>query len=249
MLWHNHCQERGNNFNMQKLNLSIILILLNLGPVMAQGFVEPFTDYFSERECYVITNSGDRIVGWLRSANETNGFITRLSLKDVDGQVHKFKAGDIQGFSVKPDLVSKLSALSESSNSIREIMDTDHEEIMSRGWIHYDAQVMPRRKKKMALLQLLNPTFDEHIKVYYHLNGSKSMPISVGGINLVGGEERTYWVVKGNSKPLIVRKASFKKYYNALFADEPEMLKLLAGKPDFDAFAQYIQTYNGLKSK
>ena len=216
---------------------------------MAQGFTEPFTDFFSERQCYVITNSGERIVGWLRSATESRGFITRLSLKDVDDRVHKFKAEDLQSFSVKPDFVSKLSAVAESSNSIREILDTNHEDILERGWIHYDTQNMPRRKRKMALLQLMNPTFDEHIKVYYHLNGSKSMPVSLGGINLTGGEERTFWVVKGDSKPIIVRKASFKKYYNLLFADEPDMFKRIGGKPDFEAFAQYIQTYNELKAR
>ncbi len=232
---------------MQKLKLLISLFFVGLGPVMAQDFVEPFSDFVSNRECYVITNDGETIVGYLGGATESRGFITRLRIRDEDGRLYKFKAEDIQRFAIRPGSFAKLSTLSEKSTSVRHILNTDQNDILDREWIYYDAQNMPRRKNKIALLQLLNPGFDQHIKVYDHRNGSKSMPIGVQGIALVGGEERTYWVVKGEGKPMIVRKASFKKSFVDLFADEPDIIKAQRKRPKFRDFAGHIQSYNEIK--
>ncbi|OEK05128.1 hypothetical protein [Roseivirga misakiensis] len=234
---------------MQKLKLSITLMFLSLSAVIAQEFAEPFTTFISDRECYVITADGEEVFGTLRAATESRGFITRLRIRDESGQIHKFKAEDVVRFAIRPDAFTKSITVSEKATSIRHIITTDHNNILDRDWIYYDAQSMPRRKNKIALLQLLNPGFDEFIKVYDHRNGSKSMPISIGGVHVVGGEERTLLVVQGDSKPRIVRKASFKKAFVDIFSDQPEIFKTVKGKPKFKEFARYIQTYNVMKDE
>ncbi|MFY0592518.1 hypothetical protein [Roseivirga sp.] len=234
---------------MQKLKLSITLLFLSLGSVIAQQFAEPFTTFISDRECYVITVEGAEVFGTLRAATETGGFITRLRIRDESGQIHKFKAEDVLRFAIRPDAFAKSITVAEKATSIRHAITTDHNNILERDWIYYDAQQMPRRKNKVALLQLLNPGFDQHIQVYDHRNGSKSMPISLGGVRVVGGEERTLLVVYGNAKPRIVRKASFKKAFVDIFADQPDVFKTVKRKPKFKDFAQYIQTYNVMKEK
>jgi hypothetical protein len=75
------------------------------------------------------------------------------------------------------------------------------------------------------------------------------MPIKVLTVPVVGGEERTLWVVKGDGKPVIVRKAKFKKAFKELFADEPKLVASAKRKPKFKDFAQYIDSYNQLKSE
>lgn len=234
---------------MQKLKISIALLLLSLGPVMAQDFVEPFYEFISDRECYVITNDGEKITGYLGGATEWGGFVTRLRIRDEQGDLHKFKAHEVKEFAIRPGAFAKLATLAETSTSIRHAIKTDQNDILDRDWIYFDAQPMPRRKNKIALLQLLNPGFDEHIKVYHHRNGSKSAPIIVGDIPLVGGEERTFWVVKGDSKPQIVRKASFKKSFASLFADEPDIFSSVSRRPKFKNFAKHISYYNELRHK
>ena len=51
----------------------------------AQNFVEPFADFFSQRERFVITNDGEQIAGMFRVATESRGFIRRLRIIDFDG--------------------------------------------------------------------------------------------------------------------------------------------------------------------
>lgn len=234
---------------MQKLKLSITLLLLSLGPVMAQDFVEPFTEFISDRECYVITNDGETITGSLGGVTEWGGFITRLRIRDEEGKLHKFRAHEVEQFAIRPGAFAKLATLAETSTSVRHAIKTDQNDILDREWIYFDAQSMPRRKNKIALLQLLNPGFDEYVKVYFHRNGSKSAPISLGTVAIVGGEERTYWVVKGDSKPVIVRKASFKKSFTNLFSDEPDLFSSVSRRPKFKNFANHISYYNELRQR
>jgi len=225
-----------------------MLLLAAFGTLKAQDFVEPFSDFFSERECYVISASGEKIYGFLRGATEEKGYITRLTIEDELGNKYKFKAAEVQRFAIKPGVFAKLSTVNEKGTSIRHIVKTDHNDILDREWIIFDQQAMPRTKQRVALLQLLNPGFDKYVKVYDHPNGSKSMPIKVLTVPVVGGEERTLWVVKGDSKPMIVRKAKFKKAFKELFADEPMLIASAKRKPKFKDFAQYIDSYNRLKS-
>jgi hypothetical protein len=233
---------------MKKSFLFLMLLLLATGLAKAQQFVEPFADFWSEKECYLVTTNGDTLLGTMRSMTNERGYITRLSMQDSQGVIHKFRAAQVQRFAVKPGALAKLSTINEKGTSVRHIAKTDYNDILDRDWIIFDQQSMPRTKQRVALLQLLNPETDEHIKVYDHMNGSKSMPIRILGIPIVGGEERTYWVVKDDADPVIVRKARFKKAFKELFADEPMLVASAKRKPKFKDFAQYISFYNQLKS-
>lgn len=229
---------------MQKLRLSILLLLAAVGTLRAQEFVEPFADFFSMKECYVVTNADVEIHGKLRGATDSKGFIIRLTIVDEYGVKHKFKASQVKRFAIKPDGFTKMNTLNEKTTSIRHAVKTDYNNILDREWIYYDAERMPR-SKKAGLLQLLNPGLDDYVKVYYHPNGSKSMPISIKGIPVVGGEERTFLVVKENGDTEIVRKASFERSYKKIFADEPAMLEVR--NPHFRNFAEHIANYNELR--
>jgi hypothetical protein len=150
---------------MQKLRLAMLLLVATIGTLRAQKFVEPFSDFVSQKECYVITSSGETIYGYLRGATTDRGFITRLSIEDEFGERYKFKAVDVQRFAIKPGTFAKLSTVAEKGTSIRHIVKTDHNDILDREWIFFDQQAMPRTKHRVALLQLLNPGFDEYLKV------------------------------------------------------------------------------------
>lgn len=234
---------------MKKLNTTILILLLVVTGLKAQKFQEPFSDYFSLKECYVITNEGEYIYGKLRGATDSRGFITKISLVDKDGKKHKFKASQLQRFAIKPDAFTKVKTLEEYSTSLEHIIKTDHDNILEREWVYYDAHIMPRKKSKVGLLQLLNPGFEEYIKVYHHPNGSKSMTVKLGGVKWLGGKERTYLVVKGSGKPEIVRKGSFNKSFQWMFADEASLYQNIGKKAEFEGFADYIHVYNELRYK
>lgn len=231
---------------MQKLKFTVSLLVLAF-QAQAQSFLTPYSTFISEKPSYVITQEGDSIYGKLRSVIEQGNFIKRINIKDENGLVHKFKAEQIKRFATQPGNFAKFETLSEQSTSLRQFIKTDFRDVMEREWLIYDRELLPRRNNKYGLLQLLNPGFDQHIKVYDHPNGSKSMPIRLAGIRVVGGEDRTLLVVKDNQQAVIVRKASYKQSFTDLFGDEPELIKAIDGRPKFEDFAQHIFAYNDLK--
>lgn len=232
---------------MQKLKLSFVLFLCLGSTSFAQDFLAPYTSFISNKPSYVITQSGDSIGGKLRYAEESNGFIKKVAIEDKTGKVHKFKAENLKRFATKPGTFAKIEAISDNSLSIRQIIKTDFSEIVEREWLIYETQLLPRRKNKSGMLQLLNPGFDQHIKVYNHPFGSKSMPIRLGQVRIVGGEDRTLLVVKDGQKAEIVRKASYRKAFEDLFADAPELANDIKRSPKFKNFAKHIFMYNELK--
>lgn len=239
----------SNNSDMTKLKLTIALLLLLVVVAEAQNFQEPFADFFSMKECYVITNDGTMIKGKLRGASDSKGFITRLTIVDEKGKKHKFKAAEVKRFAIRPDAFTTLRTVEAYSTSVEHALRTDYNNILDRDWVIYDAQIMPRKKSKVGLLQLLNPGFDQYVKVYHHPNGSKSMGLRIKGVKLLGGKERTYLVVKGEAKPQIVRKGGFKKSFDWMFGDEPMVYVNLDKQPNFKALPAYIQDYNKFRTK
>lgn len=233
---------------MQKLKISILLLVALVSEVASQEFATPYDNFFSDRLAYVITQEGDSISGYLRNGTVASGFIRRITLIDQVGNKRKFKAAQLQRFAIQPDFFAKLDAVASNSISIRQSIQTDFDEILDRDWLIYDSHNIPRRKGKTGLFQLLNVDFDQHIKVYYHPYGSKSMPLSLGGVNIVGGENRTFMVVKDNQKPQIVRKAKYEKAFVELFGDDPDFLQAWQRKAKFRDFAQHIALYNELNA-
>lgn len=231
---------------MQKLKFTVSLLVFAF-QAQAQSFLTPYSTFISDKPSYVITQEGDSIFGTIRSVMHSGNFIKRVSIKDNQGKIHKLEAFQIRRFATQPGDYAIFETIAERTSSLRQIIKTDFNDVRDREWLIYDGELLPRRSNKYGLLQLLNPSFDQHIKVYDHPNGSKSMPIRVAGIRVVGGEDRTLLVVKDNQQAVIVRKASYKESFAALFGDEPELIKAIDGKPKFQDFAEHIFAYNDLK--
>lgn len=233
---------------MQKLKISILLLFALVSEVTAQEFLTPYNTFVSDRLAYVITQEGDSISGYLRSATEASGFIKRVTILDEFGNKRKFKAAQLERFAIQPGAFAKIETAASNTSSLRRAIQTDFDEVLGRDWLIYDSQEIPRRNGKTGLLQLLNPGFDEHIKVYHHPNGSKSMPISIGNVRVVGGENRTFLVVKDNQKPQIVRKAKYKKAFARLFGDDTSFIRNWHRGAKFRDFAQHVDVYSKLQS-
>ena len=68
-----------------------------------------------------------------------------------------------------------------------------------------------KKKDKYVMMQLLNPGFDSKIKVYVDPNAGESAGVGVGGVKLVGGEDKSYLVVFDGGKSTKYKKGKYKK--------------------------------------
>lgn len=193
--------------------------------LQAQAFLTPVGGMIGKQEGYVVLLSGDTLHGKVTMATQMNGLIKTFTFVTKDEVKHKLKAEEVQCLWIKASKLAKLEAMGEASRSLKRMASTDFEQIRNREYIVYERALLPGKKEKYALLQLLNPGFDSKIKVYEHPNGGETAETSIGGLTVTGGEDKSYLVVKGGEQAQVVKKRTYTDSFAWLFGDCPEMVK------------------------
>ena len=230
--------------NLKALYSGLTLCILTLPQAFTQAFIQP-VETIPSLDCQLTLNDGSEINGTVRTALMVGGSVRSINIKDENGEIHKYKAGDVQTLKVKMSGLAKLEAISEGSESLAELADLDFNEIINREYVIYEQALLAKKKDKYALLQLLNPGFDERLKVYLNPTGQETAGVAVGDLQLTGGNEKSYLVVKDGSKSMKVKKGSYKKDFSELFGDCAEMLKAFSGgRIKFGDMASHVLYYN-----
>ncbi|MEQ8584144.1 MAG: hypothetical protein RIC30_00445 [Marinoscillum sp.] len=226
-----------------------IAFCLTLFITQAQYFIPPMdnSEISIAKEAYVVTNADDTVRGRVLSATIISGQLRSFTIKEDDGNKQKFKSTDVKLLAVAPSKLSNISSAMSVPNLSR-TMKTDFSEIIDREWVYFEQALLPKKKDKYVMMQLLNPGFDSKIKVYLDPNANQTMNVSAGGINLAGGEDKSYLVVYDGNKSEVYKKSSYKKdaleklYKNcAVFTENYEGEKFI-----WKNFAEHIYVYDQL---
>lgn len=225
-------------------NLLTLIFVAAAASLNAQGFIAAVSQLQPSKDCHMELNDGTKISGEMRMAAINGGFLNSLTLRDANGEKHKYKAADIKWVKVKAGALAKMDMMVESSSSIKEIVKTDFNEIVNREYIIYEQALLPKKKDKYRLLQLLNPGFDSRIKVYNDPNAKETSGI------IGGGEDKSYLVVKDGQKAMLMKKSKYKKEGPLLFGDCEKFMSLSAPeKYKFKNFAGHIYIFDQLCSE
>jgi len=75
------------------------------------------------------------------------------------------------------------------------------------------------RKKKVEplLLQLLNPSFTNVLKVYHDPLASETVSVGYAGVKLAGGADKSYFVKKGDNVAYRLKKKNLDEYKAQIF--------------------------------
>jgi hypothetical protein len=149
---------------------------------------------------------------------------------------------------VKASGLAKMAMMNESGSSIFRFTKTNFEEIINREYIIFEQALRATKKDKPAMMQLLNPGFDHVIKVYADPNANETGGLQMNDISITGGKNRSYLFVKGNeSKVVIVKRGSYRRNFDELYADCQQMLLNFEGdKIKFNDIAGHVFVYDQL---
>ncbi len=222
--------------------LALCLICLVTYHVTGQ-FIAPVENLPTPADVEITLKDGSEIQGRITSATSVNGTIRSVTVKDAQKNKSKLKAEQIQIMKVRMTELAKLEAMGEATSSLTEMMKADFDEISNREWVIYEQALLPKKKTKYALLQLLNPGFDSRIKVYQNPDANETGETSIGGLALTGGEDTSYLIVKDDAKSSKVKKGSYKKSFPEIF-EGCESLQEYQGKPKFRDFAAHVLLFN-----
>ena len=227
------------------MNYRLILslaFLINIS--LSQSFLTPFTSLPMGEEVIVETSGGEIITGTIKSGLLSGARIITLTIKDEEGEKHKFKAktGEMIRVKIKlGDIARMMLAASALGGTIQSMQNTDFDEMQKREYAIFERALQPKKKDKYQMMQLLNPGWDNAIKVYQDPKAKKSM--AVGGV--IGGVVKSYLVVKNGNKSFKLKKSKYKKEFSNLFGDCNQMIEEFgAEKIKWDYFAKHVFSYN-----
>ncbi len=231
------------------LNISMVAFaLLISGNASGQGFVETVEGFALDalfgNDCVVNLKSGEEIIGKFTGGTYVTNGLTKITVKLENGEKIKLVPEQIVAMQIKSSDLLKLSMISEAGSSIKELANSDFNDIVNREWVVFETAMTPKKTDTYRLLQLLNPGFASKIKVFAE-PGSKTGGLGVGGLQITGGEDKAYLFVKGGEKAVKVKKGSYSDNFQELYSDCPEMVTAFqGGKIKWDDVAVHVYAYD-----
>lgn len=234
-----------------KFIFTLFTIIFIYSTTLSQGFIAEIEPddigFILKSPTTVVLQQGDTLKGELSSASLANGYLKNVTLKMDDGSKRKLNADEMISLWVKASTPAKMVIMNESGSSITGLIKTNFNEIINREYIIFEQALRATKKDKPAMMQLLNPGFDDAIKVYADPNAKETNGLSVDDISLTGGKNKSYLFVKGDSKVVIVKKGSYKRNFDELYGDCAMMVTAFEGeKTKFNDIAGHVFVYDQL---
>jgi len=94
-------------------------------------------------------------------------------------------------------------------------------------------------KAQTLMMQLVNPSSANKIKVYFDPMAMETMSVGIGPIS-TGGIDRSYYIKTSEGPAFKISKANINKVFKDIFADCPSLLKEIGKKPTWKEFDEYV---------
>ncbi|NQZ76098.1 MAG: hypothetical protein HRT61_08310 [Ekhidna sp.] len=226
-----------------KYYLVIAFTTLILCKTQAQFFVQQLDqlEIANADEIYVVFSNGDTLTGEIRGAVYSDSLLTRFTLKAGDEWI-KIAASDLQLLAIQPGLASNYKDIALLP-IIRDIDNDDFIDVLPEdGWVFFERITLPGKRKAQALSQLLNPGFDQKLKIYKDPQSSNMGGSSINGLLLEGGLDDSHLVSIDGAQTFRIGNFSYrKKSLDLLYND----CKALADqKLRWKDFAKHVFTYD-----
>ena len=153
---------------------------------------------------------GSTIEGRIKDLDWKKGLIEKIKIEDMQGKKVKIKPEAIKHMYLAPSALSKMNAAADFLLDAQQWTATDlDKDILSKGYVYLEkSEVRIKKKTRTLMVQLLNPSYSDKIKVYFDPITGETASIGVAGIDVAGGLAKSYFVKKAGSKVAIELKKS-----------------------------------------
>jgi hypothetical protein len=202
-----------------KKSIFLIMALFTIISINAQQLLTPTFGYSHKKTSYVTLTDGTELIGTLKDLDRKKGLIEQVKLEDGDGKVHKLKPKQISFMYLPPSGLDNVVKVADALTNLNKWNDEKlNQDLLNKGYIYIEnAQVKIKKKEYTMLMQLLNPAFSKEVKVYHDPKSKKTTSIGVGGFNVVGGNDKSYYVQKGDNAAFKLEKKNYKKEFKPLW--------------------------------
>jgi hypothetical protein len=208
-----------------RTNLFFLLFFCGVIHLQAQQLLTPSFAYSSKKDAFVTLADGTELVGRIIDIDRKKGLIEFINIKDATGKKHKLKPEMVHHMYLAP---SGLDALGKSLDKVYDVQkwksDSLNSDLVKDGYVYFESvDVKLKKGTERLLMQLLNPTFCKHVKIYHDPRAAETTSVGVSGFTVAGGDDKSYYVTKGNQTAVRLMKKDYKELFNELWGECPEV--------------------------
>ncbi len=227
-------------------NAFVLGLLLVGSSTYAQDFLTPSLTYSHKKDAHVTLTDGTEMVCKIDKIKRKKGLI-KLIRVEVDGAVKELNPSDVSSMYLPPSGYDKLTKASMFLNDATKwTNDKLEQDLLNQGLVYFEqANVEIKKGKTMTMLmQLLNPSFSGGVKVYHDPFAKETASAGVGGVKLVGGIAKSYFVLKGDGPAVNFEKKKYKKSFNEFWSDCDTILTKYADDVRWNEFNEQVVLYD-----
>lgn len=208
-----------------------------------QFFVQKLSQYEIQNaeKVSLITNELDTISGRVTSVSYIDSTLNKLTLK-ISGEKQKFALAQIKAIHIIPGEFADY----EDMALVPVLKSAGNEEFIKvlpeDGLVIYEKIRLPGKRERYALTQLLNPGFDNKLKVYAHPEASSSGSGSLNGLTLTGQRDNKHLVALNGARPFAINEFNYRK--RALQEIYSSCALLKEQKLKWKDFAKHVFTFD-----
>lgn len=213
----------------------------------AQKFAIPLEGFSRQKTAYLHMEDGTTTEGLLGGFKRSKGLIETVKMKNPNGKKIQIDPAKISYMYLPPSTLGKLGVMNEKLYDINNWeketnMDTT---LINEGYVYFEkSNTTVKKKTEDLMLQLMNASFCEKIKVYHDPFAKETMSYSPGGIKVAGGIDKSYYVKKDSEKTAYrLLKKDYDEQFSKLFGDSPEFIKKYNKKIKWSDLEMHIYEY------
>lgn len=233
-----------------KKTILIYFIIACLSSSFGQDFIPGFNMFSHLKPAYVYLNDGVLMEGEIEDLDRKKGLIEAISMRSKNGKIAQLFPEDIKSMYLPANDMSKAMKTKNTLTSVRKLQNVDvNMETINKGYGYFERSVVVLKKETSTLLlQLVNPSFCQKIRVYHDALAGKSVSVGIGFMTVAGGIDKSYFVKIGNEPAFRLKKADYEDEFGNLFPNCPAFYRKYANKSDrvWRNFAQHVAEYTEL---
>lgn len=219
-----------------------------------QEFMSPIDfnqlDALFNSACIVTLNSGEEITGTFSGTMmSAPNYLSQILVKPGNGKLRKFKAEEISSFRVKTtDRAKNWAVLPGRTITVNGwTIDLDKDKQVVGDYFIFSPATTGKNGSKCRLYQLVNPGYDDKIKVlFFETSSGASTGTEVGAdFSYTRAGNITYILVK-DGKSYEAKARTYKEIAHKLYADCPKMADLFKNEFTWDDLVKHVLVYDQL---
>lgn len=208
---------------------------------IAQQFLPAFDMFSKNKECYITLNNGTKVSGHIRDIDRKKGLIEEITIMTSDDKKKTYLPKDIKEMYLPPNSFEKIIDMDNALSDVRTYsgeIDVNH---IANGMAYFiTVPVILKKEAEMLLLQVVNPSFSNKVMVFHDPYAAETMSVGIGGMNVAGGDDKSYFVKVGEKPAFKLKKKNFKEEFENIFASCPEIIQKYKSKINWLDFNEQV---------